>query len=684
MLSPRMSEQCLGLVFQALSGRVAYVQRVDSSQPATFPDTWTAVRLASPAAGSAATRSARAWEKISVAHRAGHYREGTFAFSASGQPAYFTTSLGGLPGVERHPPETDLEVFFRLFSRPRLALTVFTLLEDLRVDERARRRYPGLREAFDETSRQELAARHPVSGANPRQRLLELLVQLSLGATGELAVPATWVATGNLLAGLASVMRHPEADVHDTAVATLAAYEALDAMPTLGTDGQMRVLSVGHLAPADLVPALLETPDSPIKLEGDEVLDVEVAAVAFRDSLSARVWSYAQPSRMREAIFRMQGGQPGDGLLAGEQDDDHEHHHEHEDPRSRRTKQREPLPHEHTEPVRMPVRPADVHGPLTGEMGAGYSYPEWDDVRSSYLPDRCRVREFVPAPRTPRPEDGALRRAHGATLHHAREMLAGMQPERVRRTPGHEDGDEIDVDAAVEAMVDRRAGIEPSARLYLRQEAVERDVAFGVLVDLSASTADPLQDATDKRRPGRRRVLDVEKDSLLLLLGAMELVGDSSSAYGFSGTGPGDVRLAVIKQSHERLSDGVLHRLQSMKPIHMTRMGAAIRHVTRRLTQEQETTKYLILMSDGRPFDNDYGQQYGEETALSYAVADTHKALLEAVSAGIKPVVITVDRGGDDYLRDMCGDLEYQIIDKAEELPQALVGLYRRLASTPR
>ena len=678
-MTATMSDQCLGLVFQALSGRTAFVQRVDSSEPATFPDTWSALRLGSFRASGEVRGGTRAWEKVCVAHRAGHYREGTFALSVNGRPGYFKHGLGGLAEVPRQPPETQWEVFFRLFSRPRLALRVFTALEDLRIDERARSRYPGLRDAYDDARQLELAARLPAAaGGGPRRKMLEVLVRLSLGQAEDLLVPAAWAGTGSLLAGLTQVMRLPTANVHDTAIATLAAYEALDALPTLGPNDDV-ILPWAPVAPVDLVPALLTAPGVAVQQEGDEVLDVEVVSVSFRDSLDARVWSYAQPSRLRESIYRISGGQPGPGTP-----NEHEGHDHHDaEQGEKRGAQREPLPHEHTEVELMPVEPAHVYGPLTGENGAGYTYPEWDAVRSVYLPNHCRVREFVPAQRRPGLGGDALQRIRGKTLQHAREMLAGLQPERVRLTPGHEDGDEIDLDAAVDAFVDRRAGLEPSERLYLRSEAVERDVCFGVLVDLSMSTSDPLRDAADLRPSECRRVLDVEKDSLLLLLQAMELVGDASAAYGFSGSGRGDVRLAVVKEPRERLRSGVLGRLVSLKPMHMTRMGAAVRHVTARLVQEQQTTKYLLLISDGRPYDHEYGQQYGDETALTYAVADTHKALLEAVAAGVRPVVLTVDRSGEDYLREMCGDLEYQVIDRAEDLPTALLSLYRRLADQP-
>ena len=678
MTSPGLSDHCLGLVFRALSGRTAYVQRVDSSEPVSFPDTWSALRLGSSAAGREVRGGTRAWEKVCVAHRAGHYLDGTFSLAADGRPGWFEHGLGGLVQVSRHPPETELEVFFRLFARPRLALAIFTALEDLRIDELAASRYPGLRAAYDDARQLELAGRPTATGGGPRQKLLEALVRLSLGQVEDVLVPSAWAQTGALLAGLAQVMRLPVANVQDTAIATLAAYEALDALPTLGHGTDVVLAETGCASPG-LVPALLTAPGTAVRLEGDEVLDVEVAPVGFRDALDARVWSYAQPTRLRESVYRISGGRPGSGT-PGERDG---HDHGHAEQGEQRGKQREPLPHEHTEVELLPVEPAHVYGPLTREGGHSYTYPEWDEVRSSYLPDHCRVREFAPSQRRPVAGGDALQRTRGKTLQQARAMLTGLQPERVRLTPGHEDGDEIDIDAAVEAFVDQRAGLEPSERLYLRSEAVERDVCFGLLVDLSMSTSDPLRDPADLRPTDSRRVLDVEKDSLLLLLQAMELVGDASAAYGFSGSGRGDVRLAVVKEPREHLSSGVLGRLDALKPMHMTRMGAAVRHVTARLVQQEQTTKYLLLISDGRPFDHEYGQQYGEEAALTYAVADTHKALREAVAVGVRPVVLTVDRSGEDYLREMCGDLEYQVIDRPEDLPTALLSLYRRLAHQP-
>lgn len=668
----------LGLFYQALSGRRAYLQRVDTSEPATFPDTWSALRLTR----HEDPEGAREDDKIALAHRAAHYREGTFAFSTTGVPGYFgPIALTRLAGVARHDPENALEIFFRFFGRAPLALRIFTALEDLRVDTRTKERFLGLGSRFGEVEAEELAQR-PARVRGPRNEAMEALVQLSLGAK-EVEVPDVAEDAVRQIAALANVMRQPQTNVHDTAVATMLAYEALDRLPSMAAPDARRVRIAGaDCGLADAYDLRIGTVTSEAKLEGDEVLDIEVPAVGFRDSLAARIWSYAQPHRMREAIFRVtQAGDP-EGMSAH----NHSHGHGHEEAPSgpKRKKEREPLPHEHIEVP--PVDPAarDALGELTRESARQYLYPEWDCMLEAYLPDACRVTELAPRTKI-RARDHRSAELSGSVVRRARDLLASMAPERTRYTSGHEDGDEIDIDAAIEAFIDRAAGLEPDARVYLRREPVDRDVAFGVLLDLSASTSDPVttdEDAAEGtgERPRRPRILDVQMDSAELLLTAMEMVGDSSLVMGYSGTGPDDVRMVLLKEPEESLDANVLRRLHQVKPFHMTRTGAAVRHAAARLASQPQISKHLLVLTDGRPFDRDYGQRYGEDNALVYATSDTRKALLEAVAMGVNPVVIAVDKAGEDYLRDMCDGLAYHVVSEASELPRVLGAVYRGLA----
>ncbi|HET9653064.1 MAG TPA: VWA domain-containing protein, partial [Usitatibacter sp.] len=158
-----------------------------------------------------------------------------------------------------------------------------------------------------------------------------------------------------------------------------------------------------------------------------------------------------------------------------------------------------------------------------------------------------------------------------------------------------------------------------------------------------------------------------------------ERVGDTYAIYCFSGTGRDNVRFEVLKDLDERLTDRVAARLGNVKPVHTTRMGPAIRHTIRKLRSHEARTKLLVLISDGRPFDLDYGQEYGDGAEVAYAQHDTRQALVEAQQLGIEPFVLTVDPHGNDYLREMCDGLGYEVLADASELPLRLVSLYRGL-----
>jgi len=168
----------------------------------------------------------------------------------------------------------------------------------------------------------------------------------------------------------------------------------------------------------------------------------------------------------------------------------------------------------------------------------------------------------------------------------------------------------------------------------------------------------------------------VEKESIVLLMEALETIGDRYAIYGFSGYGRENVDFFVIKDIEEDFSDRVKKRVDRVAPLQATRMGPPIRHAIYKLDQHEARTKVLLLISDGRPQDHDYGR---DRTEKEYAIHDTHMALLEARRKNIVPFCLTVDRGGHDYLKAMCGDLGYEVVDDIGSLPRRLPLLYRWL-----
>jgi len=270
-------------------------------------------------------------------------------------------------------------------------------------------------------------------------------------------------------------------------------------------------------------------------------------------------------------------------------------------------------------------------------------------------------------------------------------------PEQLRRIRRVEDGEDLELDAAIEAEIDRRLGSTPSEKVYWRRNKIERDVAVAFLVDMSASTAEAVEDTQRNRdlsgappgpaasvqrqqksggRRNYKRIIDLEKESTALLIQALETIGDTYGIYGFSGYGRENVEFYVIKDVNEGYSDKVKKRLDKMSPLHATRMGPAIRHAIDKLEKQESKTKFLFLISDGRPQDRGYSREGVER---DYAVHDTHMALLEARQKGITPFCLTVDKNGHDYLKAMCGDMGYEVLTDIYTLPRRLPMLYKSL-----
>ncbi len=329
-----------------------------------------------------------------------------------------------------------------------------------------------------------------------------------------------------------------------------------------------------------------------------------------------------------------------------------------------------------------------------------YRYDEWNYLERRYLRHWCRL--FEERLESDGKSDPAeLKRViqqHAASVMHQLEQIKPLGYQRVKRVA---DGDELDFNALMDARQDVRAGISPDERVYSRKDRVHRDVCAAFLVDLSASTDDPIEPpeppppmpdgmdvnlrdpydddfSLDLASPeDRRRIIDVQRESMLVMSAALERLGDSYGIYGFSGYGRDCVEFYVAKEPNEPFTQRTLDAIASMKPRRSTRMGPAIRHAATKLVSSGNAMKILIILSDGFPQDSDYGPERGDH---EYGLQDTARALTEAQSKGVEVFCVTVDKSGNDYLKRMCPPHRYLIIDEIEDLPEKLSAVYQTLS----
>lgn len=297
-----------------------------------------------------------------------------------------------------------------------------------------------------------------------------------------------------------------------------------------------------------------------------------------------------------------------------------------------------------------------------GTARGGISYPEWDYRKASYRQPGAVVRE----PEAPL-GDGAWASAalmrHSRLTRRVRGRFERLRPRHVRfgRQP---DGSELDIDAFVTAVADRQAGTPVDGRLYVSRRRARRELSVALLVDVSAST--------DGWVSAGQRVVDVEKEALLVVCEALDALGDRYGIYAFSGEGAEDVCVLPLKPFDERASATVRRRIAALDSDRYTRIGAAVRHLTASLCRERTQRRWLLILSDGKPNDVDvYEGRYGVE--------DTRQAIAEARRQGVAVFCLTVDREAPRYAARVFGRAGFAVLRRPEQLPAVLIDALRQL-----
>ncbi len=291
------------------------------------------------------------------------------------------------------------------------------------------------------------------------------------------------------------------------------------------------------------------------------------------------------------------------------------------------------------------------------EEGA-FLYNEWDYERQNYRKNWAVLRELEVSPRDDDFVRDTLLKYRGLTAHLRRTFEALRGEDKLLKKQPY--GDNVDIDALVEAYADTTMGMELSERLFTKMHKLERDIAVMFMVDMSGSTKGWINEA--------------EREALVLLCESLETLGDRYAIYGFSGMTRKRCEVYRVKRFDEAYDDAVRGRISGIQPKDYTRMGVTIRHLCHLLGEVEARTKLLITLSDGKP--DDYDTYRG-----AYGIEDTRQALIEARRAGIHSFCITIDSEARDYLPHMYGAVNYAVIDEVRKLPLKVSDIYRRLTT---
>ncbi len=608
--------------------------------------------------------------RVMTAHEAGHLEFGTYGLSLKRLADVVEAvrrRYGRSPADQHAQALQSLEGLFGLYPQPGLIRDLWTVLEDARVEYRLQEEYPGLKQDLARLAREAATTRSLLQGLSVRELVVDALLLLSTAEPGTVPIPDPIRDLVERAWALSQVVLTPSATAEEVVRVSDRIYVLLEeSLASARRDEGARREPASDLDQGAGPKASEETsgayrPVTNWAYRG--AMDPDLVGNRDEEGESAAGTNGAQSGADQTQIDDSSASRlpPPASRLAGE------HRGERKD--------------EGLAPggapgsaVEQMLAVGDLpFAPRASRLTAGgraFLYDEWDGGIQDYRSGWCRVVER-PAPEGAADFAEATLSAHGPAVRLLRRYFESLRPPGLRLVRGQMDGEDVDLDAAIGRTVDLAAGAEASDRIFVRREKREREVAAVFLVDLSGSTSRQLD--AQGQGEGGRRVIDVEKEGLILLAEALGAIGDQFAVYGYSGQGRRQVDFVVLKDFDEPAAPCLGRRVGSITPLHQNRDGAAIRHATKKLQARKTRNRLLVLISDGRPLDDGYADEYSLE--------DTRMALREARMKGVDPFCITVDRNADDYVRRMYGDVRFLVIDRIGALPELLPKVYHRLTA---
>lgn len=274
-------------------------------------------------------------------------------------------------------------------------------------------------------------------------------------------------------------------------------------------------------------------------------------------------------------------------------------------------------------------------GTSSGEVGAATEappaelrYPEWDGRHQRYLAEYCRVRVSAGSSSLARGRALTARVRQEERRAIERSRAAILRVESALRWHSRQiDGQEVDLDAALERITAVAAGHEGTPRVYVSRRRSARSLAVMVLLDASMSTDGWV---------ANRRVLDLERDAATIVALATEGLVEEIALAAFSSDTHEDCRFVELKRFEESWPVGV-GRLALLEPAGYTRIGPAIRHAAAELARCRAKRRVLLLLTDGKPSDRDRYEGSHGESDVRQAIREARRDQVEVIALGADP-----------------------------------------------
>ncbi|MBI3353393.1 MAG: VWA domain-containing protein [Nitrospirae bacterium] len=609
--------------------------------------------------------------KVIIAHKYGQVRYGTFRLRLDD----IKKGAQGLKRkykIEAKDKLSDFENFFNLFPEKNLAIDIYMILENIRIESLLCKEFKGYARDAELFRRLVLKERVDIKNLSPKERIVEGLLRYLMDDDNKQVLIEDMPLLNKLLPAALEAICSYDSSAMTSAEAAIEIYRLIDDNIAGYYNKLMPVFYYGVIKPETITEAeafINKTIRDVIREAKEEIEEAEAGFLEGQDDrlkLRSTGWDIKEEREFTDEELENMGGD-GEFLILekktvdGVSDEVRERIEKElsdlgEIDSSLLMRSLEKAGEKFKARFQTPAVDANIDAVI--EKGPGvFVYDEWDFRMGRYRKDWCALREILVSEGSDKIIED-IQAKHSHLIHSIRRQFEAMRFEakRLRRQTS---GDEIDIDAVVEMVADIRAGSTPSDGLYTSMERDKRDVAAAIIVDISGSTDG--------------WVLNTEREALVLLSEALEGIKDKYAIYAFSGRTRANCDFYIVKNFNDKYDDDVRRRIAGLKAGDYTRMGAPIRRLTEILNRIDAGKKLMITLSDGKP--EDYDEYKGE-----YGIEDTRKALIEAKEKGITAFCITIDKEGAGYLPHMYGEANYTIIDSVEKLPLKIPQIYKRLA----